>query len=83
MGYIQPMQALRVPKAKFKYNMNPYVKEAKSGKLVIVTNDGADEFRIIPCEAAGQPGGMSTPLDAKAYEGINLDAPAFEPWGNR
>ena len=80
MGYIQPMNAIRVPKAKFKYNMRPFVDEAKGGKVVIVTNDGADEFQIVPCIPSGKPPGMSIPLNAKAYRGINLDEPAFKSW---
>jgi hypothetical protein len=71
------MNAIRVPKAKFKYNMRPFVDEAKGGKIVIVTNDGEDEFQVVP---SGRPPGMSVPLDAKAYHGVNLDEPAFKSW---
>jgi len=46
MGYIQPMNAIRVPKAKFKYNMRPFVDEAKGGQVVIVTNDGRMNFKL-------------------------------------
>ena len=80
MGYMQPMHTLRVPKAKFKYNMAPFINEAKTGRQVIVTNDGADEFLIVPCAPVGVPPGLSTPLEAKAYRGVNLDEPAFQSW---
>ena len=77
------MNAIRVPKAKFKYNMRPFVDEAKGGKIVIVTNDGADEFQIVPCVPAGRPPGITNPPPASAYVGIDLDEPAFESWADK
>ncbi len=74
------MQTIRVPKAKFKYNMNPFVQEARAGKNVIVTNDGEDEFVLTPCFPEGKPPGLTIPLDAAAYAGVNLDEPAFKSW---
>ena len=73
------MQTLRVPTAKFKYNMAPFVNAARTGQQVIVTNDGADDFVVVPCEPTGRPPGISIPMDAKAYAGINLNEPAFAP----
>jgi len=73
------MNTIRVPTAKFKYNMKPFVQEAKSGKQVIVTNDGTDDFEVVPCAPEGVPPGLSVPMDPKLYEGIDLDEPAFEP----
>jgi hypothetical protein len=77
------MNAIRVPKAKFKYNMRPFIEEAKGGKIVIVTNGGSDEFQIVPCAAWGKPPGVSNPPPAGAFEGINLDEPAFAGWGGK
>jgi antitoxin (DNA-binding transcriptional repressor) of toxin-antitoxin stability system len=74
------MQTIRVPKAKFKYNMAPFIKQAKAGAKVVVTNDGEDEFIILPCQPHGAPQGISLPMDPKAYEGIDLDEPAFASW---
>ena len=80
MGYIQPMKEIRVPKARFKYNMNPFVQQARHGKTVIVTNDGRDEFAVVPCFPVGRPPRLRNALDPKAYKGIDLDEPAFESW---
>ncbi len=80
MGYIWPMKAIRVAKARFKYNMNPFVQQARHGKTVIVTNGGRDEFEIVPCVPMGRPPRLSHALDPKAYRGIDLDEPAFESW---
>lgn len=74
------MQTLRVPTAKFKYNMAPFIKQAKAGAEVIVTNDGDDEFRVVPCQPDFAPKGVSVPMDPKAYAGVNLDEPAFKSW---
>ena len=41
---------VRVPTARFKYNMAPFVEQAKAGAKVIVTNNGTDEFEVVPCE---------------------------------
>lgn len=73
------MQTLRVPTAKFKYNMAPFVNAARTGQQVIVTNDGEDDFVVKPCAPLGKPPGISIPMDPKAYVGIDLDAPAFAP----
>jgi phosphoribosylcarboxyaminoimidazole (NCAIR) mutase len=75
------MQTLRVPLARFKYNMRPFVNQAKAGAEVIVTNAGADEFRVVPCAARTSPPGVSVPMNPTAYEGVDLDAPAFPAWG--
>jgi len=73
------MQTIRVPTAKFKYNMAPFINAARTGQQVIVTNDGEDDFFVVPCEPAGAPPGISIPMNPKAYAGINLDEPAFAP----
>jgi prevent-host-death family protein len=73
------MQTIRVPTAKFKYNMAPFIHAARSGQRVIVTNSGTDDFVVVPCAPVGQPPGISIPMDPKAYAGINLDEPAFAP----
>ena len=73
------MQTLRVPTAKFKYNMAPFVNAARTGQRVIVTNDGADDFIVVPCEPTSAPPGISIPMDPKAFAGIDLDEPAFAP----
>jgi antitoxin (DNA-binding transcriptional repressor) of toxin-antitoxin stability system len=75
------MQTLRVPIARFKYNMRPFVDQAKAGAEVIITTAGADDFRLVPCISRQCPTGVSVPMDPKAYEGINLDEPAFKSWG--
>jgi hypothetical protein len=73
------MNTIRVPTAKFKYNMKPFVQEAKSGKQVIVTNDGADDFEVVPCAPEGPPPTCPGLIDPKVYEGIDMNEPAFEP----
>lgn len=82
MGYIKPMNTIRVPTAKFKYNMSPFVQQAKQGKQVIVTNDGRDEFEVVPCAPEGVPPTCPGLIDPKAYEGIDMNEPAFEPMGS-
>ena len=74
------MQTLRVSTAKFKYNMSPFVSAAKSGRKVIVTNDGTDNFEVVPCHPCNVPPGISVPMPASAFVGINLDEPAFKSW---
>lgn len=74
------MKEIRVSKAKFKYNMSPFVNEARHGKTVIVTNGGTDEFEIVPCVPIGAPPRLQGLVDAKEYEGVDLDEPAFESW---
>ncbi len=76
------MSVVRVPTAKFKYNMRPYVKRAKAGQKIIVTRSGKDDFQVVPCEPAGAPPVSLTPLDPKLFAGIDLDEPAFESWEN-
>jgi len=77
------MKEIRVPKARFKYNMNPFVQQARHGKTVIVTNDGRDEFEVVPCVPLGKPPRLSGALDRAAYQGIDLDEPAFESWEHK
>ena len=74
------MNADRVPTAKFKYNMCPFVDLAKAGKLVIVTCDGTDDFVVTPCSPKGPPPDLSGLIDPKDYEGVDLDEPAFDSW---
>lgn len=71
---------LRVPTAVFKSNMRPFVDEAKAGKNVIVTNDGKDEFRVLPVGYLGRPPVSPKPIPAELYKGINVNEPAFKSW---
>ena len=81
MGYIQPMTStLRVPTAVFKSNMRPFVEEAKAGKTVIVTNDGEDDFRVLPLQHSGPPPISEQPIPAESYRGVNVNEPAFASW---
>jgi antitoxin (DNA-binding transcriptional repressor) of toxin-antitoxin stability system len=80
MGYIKPMNTIRVPTAKFKYNMSPFVQEAKQGKQVIVTNYGRDEFEVVPCAPIGTPPTCPGLVSAKDYEGVDMNEPAFASW---
>lgn len=73
------MNVLRVPAAKFKDDMRPFVEKAKTGEVVIITNHGHDDFRIVPCVKEGQPPVLSGLVRSEDYEGIDLDQPAFEP----
>ena len=73
------MSILRVSTAQFKENPRPFVQRAKFGETVIITAYGADDFQIIPCTRAGAPPVLSGLVDRKAYEGVDLDEPAFEP----
>jgi antitoxin (DNA-binding transcriptional repressor) of toxin-antitoxin stability system len=72
------MQEIRVSKAKFKYNMNPFVQQARAGKTVIVTNDGTDEFAVVPCAPTGAPPTLPGLVSAKDYAAIDMNEPAFE-----
>ncbi|HZF01575.1 MAG TPA: hypothetical protein VE344_06720 [Methylomirabilota bacterium] len=74
------MKEIRVPKAKFKYNMNPFVQEARHGKTVIVTNGGKDEFEIVPCTHFGPPPTLPGAVDPKDYMGVDMNEPAFPSW---
>jgi hypothetical protein len=74
------MKEVRVPKARFKYNMNPFVREARAGKTVIVTNDGKDEFKVVPCMPTTAPPVLSGLVNPKDYAKIDLDEPAFKSW---
>ena len=81
MGHIKPMSTtLRVPTAVFKSNMRPFVEKAKAGNSVIVTNDGEDDFRVLPIQHAGPPPVSEHPIAAELYRGLDVNAPAFEPW---
>jgi prevent-host-death family protein len=81
MGYIKPMSAtLRVPTATFKSNMRPFIEEARAGKDVIVTNDGADDFRVVPLGYVGSPPVAEKPIKPETYKGINVNEPAFASW---
>ena len=71
---------LRVPTALFKSNMRPFINEARAGKNVIVTNEGRDDFRVLPCEHTGPPPVSETPIAAESYKGINVDEPGFTSW---
>lgn len=73
------IEVKRIPIARFKYNMRPYIDAAKAGEQVIVTLNGHDEFRVIACEVK-KPGRMphGTVLDSK----VDLDEPAFPPLSN-
>lgn len=66
--------------AQFKYNMRPFVDKAKSGETVVVTCDGKDEFQVLPLSAVSAPPVFPGLIDPKAFEGIDLDEPAFESW---
>jgi prevent-host-death family protein len=80
MGYIRPMQAtVRVPTAVFKSNMRPFVDRARAGETVIVTNDGEDDFKVLPVLHSGPPPVSKTPLPAESYRGVDVDEPAFAP----
>ncbi len=84
VGQIKPMSAtLRVATAVFKSNMRPFVDEAKAGKNVIVTNDGEDDFRVLPIHHTGPPAVSEPPLSAELYKGIDVNTPAFESWNER
>jgi len=74
------MKEIRVPKARFKYNMNPFVQKAKHGATVIVTNGGKDEFEVVPCVSHGMPPGLSKAVDPKLYKGVDMNEPAFPSW---
>jgi len=75
------MQAvLRVPTARFKYNMRPLVDQAKAGAVVIVTKAGEDDFQIVPCRPSGPPPVSPTPIDPALYVGIDMNEPAFTSW---
>ena len=71
---------LRVPTAVFKNNMRPFVEEARAGKNVIVTNDGADDFRVLPVLHQGPPPVSEKPLAKELYQGIDVNTPAFASW---
>jgi len=75
------LETLRVNTADFKVNPRPFVAQAKTGKRVIVTKDGHDDFQVIPCQPSGVPTRSAKPLDASLYEGIDVDSPGFHPWG--
>ncbi len=67
----------RVPTAKFKYNMRPYIQKAKAGEQVIVTCSGRDEFQIVPVtQATPEP----LPEGSVAWHSADADEPAFESW---
>jgi len=71
---------LRVPAAVFKNNMRPFVNEARAGKNVIITNDGADDFRVLPVQHLGPPPVAETPIAAETYRGLDVNSPAFASW---
>ena len=71
---------IRVPTAIFKSNMRPFVERARAGEDVIVTNDGADDFRVLPVLRSGPPSVAEKPIPAASYNGINVDEPAFKSW---
>jgi antitoxin (DNA-binding transcriptional repressor) of toxin-antitoxin stability system len=71
---------LRVPTARFKYNMRPLVDQARAGAVVIVTKDGKDDFQVLPCQPSGPPPVSDTPLDPAAYRGVDVDVPGFQSW---
>ena len=68
-----------MPTAVFKSNMRPYVEEARTGKSVIVTNSGVDDFEVLPVTHSGPPPVSATPIPAETYKGINVDEPVFAP----
>ncbi len=70
---------IRVPTAVFKSNMRPFVDEARAGKSVIVTNDGVDDFKVLPVIHNGPPPVSANPIPAEIYQRINVDEPAFSP----
>jgi prevent-host-death family protein len=72
------MSILRISTAKFKDNMRPFVQRAKTGEVVIVTSHGEDDFQVVPCVRDGPPPVLSGLVKIEAYNGIDLDEPAFE-----
>lgn len=74
------IETLRVKTATFKENPRPYVQQAKHGKKVIVTKDGADDFEVVPCCPVGAPVVSAAPLAAADYAENDMNAPAFASW---
>ncbi len=70
--------AIRIPTAVFKNNPRPFVQQAKAGVDVIVTNEGVDDFRVVPVNYSGPPPISEKPLDPKLFQGIDPDEPAFD-----
>lgn len=60
--------------------MRPFIEEARAGKDVIVTNDGADDFRVVPLGYFGNPPVSEKPIKPETYKGINVNEPAFASW---
>ncbi len=70
------IEAIRVPIARFKYNMKPHIKAAKAGETVIVTLNGHDEFKVVPC-APVKPSPL--PSGGVQWAEDEYDRPAFPP----
>ena len=70
------LETIRVPIARFKYNMRPHIEAAKAGETVIVTLNGIDEFKVVPCHLA-----KPRPLPKGCVPWCNPDSdePAFPP----
>ena len=73
-------EVVRVPTAKFKQNVRRFVALAKSGANVLVTNNGVDDFQVVPCQPGGVPAVADTGIDPALYRGIDMNAPAFTYW---
>jgi len=70
------IETVRVPISRFKYNMKPFIESATKGETIIVTSNGKDRFRVVPCEIK-KP--FRCPLGSVKWHSADPDEPAFPP----